>query len=84
MSEQAPETTQSDLYTSNDSDNKVAIIAIVATAFVVLACIAACTVVAYAFLINAPWQGCLKRVSDPFNGFSLGSGGEFGAGLTIE
>ena len=55
MSEQAPETTQSGLYTSNNSDNKVAIIAIVATAFVVLACIAACTVVAYAFLINAPW-----------------------------
>jgi hypothetical protein len=55
MSEQAPKTTQADFYTSNDSDSKVAIIAIVATAFVVLACIAACTFVAYAFVINAPW-----------------------------
>ena len=74
MSEQAPETTQSDLYTSNDSDNKVAIIAIVATAFVVLACIAACTVVAYAFLINAPWQGGLNRVSDPLMDLALEMG----------
>ena len=55
MSEQAPEPTQSDLYTSNDSDNNVAIIAIVSTALVVLACIAACTFVAYAFVVNAPW-----------------------------
>lgn len=55
MSEQAPETTRSDLYTSNSSDSKVAIIAIVATAFVVLACVAACTIVAYTFVINAPW-----------------------------
>lgn len=55
MSEQTPEATQSDMYTSNDSDNKVAIIAIVATAFVVLACILACTIVAYAFVTNPPW-----------------------------
>jgi hypothetical protein len=55
MSEEAPETIKTDIYTSSDSDNKVAIIAILTTAFVVLACIAACTIVAYAFLINAPW-----------------------------
>lgn len=55
MSEQPPETVKSELYTSNDSDNRVAIIAILATAFVVLACIAACALVAYAFLSNPPW-----------------------------
>ncbi|HUV27787.1 MAG: hypothetical protein WA997_03565 [Anaerolineales bacterium] len=55
MSEETTGTTQTDLYTTNDSDNKVAIIAIIATAFVVLACIAACTFVAYAFVVNAPW-----------------------------
>ena len=55
MSEQTTEATHVDMYTSNDSDNKVAIIAIVATAFVVLACILACTIVAYAFLSNPPW-----------------------------
>jgi hypothetical protein len=55
MSEQAPETTQADIYTANDSSDKVAIIAIVATAFIVLACVAACTFVTYAFIINAPW-----------------------------
>jgi hypothetical protein len=55
MSDETTGTTQSDIYTMQDSDNKVAIIAIVATAFVVLSCIAACTFVAYAFVINAPW-----------------------------
>ena len=55
MSDQAPEPTQTDIYDSDPSDNKVAIIAIIATAFVVLACIAACTFVAYAFVVNAPW-----------------------------
>jgi hypothetical protein len=55
MSEEVPETTQTDIFASSDSDNKVAIIAIIATAFVVLACIAACTFVAYAFVVNAPW-----------------------------
>ena len=48
MSEETTGTTQTDLYATNDSDNK-------ATAFVVLACIAACTFVAYAFVVNAPW-----------------------------
>ena len=55
MSEEAPETIPTDIYASSDSDNKVAIIAIIATAFVVLTCIAACTFVAYAFVVNAPW-----------------------------
>jgi hypothetical protein len=55
MSDEVPETTQADNYSSADSDNKVAVIAIVATTFVVLACIAACTFVAYAFVVNAPW-----------------------------
>jgi hypothetical protein len=55
MSDETTGTTQTDFYTTSDSDNKVAIIAIVATAFVVLSCIAACTFVAYAFVINAPW-----------------------------
>lgn len=55
MSDQQPETVQSELYTSSNSDNKVAIIAILATAFVVLACVAACALVAYAFLSNPPW-----------------------------
>ena len=55
MSEETPEATHTDMYTSNDSSNKVAVIAIVATAFVVLACIFACTIVAYAFVSNPPW-----------------------------
>ena len=56
MSEETPESTQSDLYTSKSSGDKVAIIAIVATAIVVLACVAACTIVTYGFLVNAPWK----------------------------
>jgi uncharacterized protein (DUF983 family) len=55
MSEQTPKATQSEMYTSSDSGDKVAVIAIVAVAFVVLACIAACTVMAYFFLTNPPW-----------------------------
>lgn len=55
MSEETTGTPKTDMYTSYDSDNRVAIIAIVATAFVILACIAACTFVAYAFVLNAPW-----------------------------
>lgn len=55
MSDETAGTPQSELYATRDSDNKVAIIAIVATAFVILACIAACTFVAYAFVVNAPW-----------------------------
>jgi hypothetical protein len=55
MSDEPTGTGQSDLYATSESDNRVAIIAIIATAFVVLACIAACTFVAYAFVVNAPW-----------------------------
>lgn len=55
MSDETAVTPQTDIYTTHDSDNRVAIIAILATAFIILACIAACTFVAYAFVINAPW-----------------------------
>jgi hypothetical protein len=55
MSDESTGTTQTDIYATRESDNRVAIIAIIATTFVVLACIAACTLVAYAFVINAPW-----------------------------
>jgi len=55
MNDETSGTPQTDIYTTRESDNKVAIIAIIATAFVVLACIAACTFVAYAFVVNAPW-----------------------------
>lgn len=55
MSDETAGTPPSDMYATRDSDNKVAIIAIIATAFVILACIAACTFVAYAFVVNAPW-----------------------------
>jgi len=55
MSDETAGTPKTDIYTTHDSDNRVAIIAILATAFIILACIAACTFVAYAFVINAPW-----------------------------
>ena len=35
--------------------NAVALVGIIAAAFVVIVCIFACAVVAYAFLQNAPW-----------------------------
>jgi hypothetical protein len=46
---------QSDIYAMQESENRVAIIAILATAFIILACIAACTFVAYVFFSNPPW-----------------------------
>jgi len=55
MSEETPQPAPVTYRSSSDSGDKVAIIAIVTTALVILACILACTVVAYAFLINAPW-----------------------------
>jgi hypothetical protein len=55
MSDETMETNRTDIYSTRESDNRVAIIAILATTFVVLACIAACTFVAYAFVVNAPW-----------------------------
>lgn len=55
MSEETPEAVRADIYTSSNSDSRVAIIAIVATAFIALACIAACSLVTYAFLSNPPW-----------------------------
>ena len=36
-------------------DNTVPIVAILSVAIIVLACIVACTITTYAFLINAPW-----------------------------
>jgi hypothetical protein len=35
--------------------NAVALVGIIATAFVVIMCILACALVTYAFLQNAPW-----------------------------
>ena len=35
--------------------NAVALVGIIAAAFVVMVCILACALVAYAFLQNAPW-----------------------------
>lgn len=35
--------------------NIVALVAIIATAFVIIVCIFACALVLYAFLQNAPW-----------------------------
>ena len=55
MSDETTGTPRTDIYATRESDNRVAIIAIVATAIIVLSCIAACTFVAYAFVVNAPW-----------------------------
>jgi len=42
-------------HTPMQRNNSVWIAAIIAFAIVTLACIAACTITSYAFLINAPW-----------------------------
>jgi hypothetical protein len=55
MSEETPQPAPVTYTSSRDSGDKVAIIAIVMTALVVLACILACAVMAYAFLSNPPW-----------------------------
>jgi hypothetical protein len=49
------ESGSSQLRSSSGSSDTVAIIAIVATAVVVLACVGACALAAYAFLSNPPW-----------------------------
>jgi hypothetical protein len=36
-------------------DKTVPIVAILSVAIIVLACIVACTIATYAFLVNAPW-----------------------------
>lgn len=40
---------------ADDSSDRVSIIAIVATMFVTLACIGACTLMGYVFFSNPPW-----------------------------
>ena len=56
MSEYNPEdTAQINMETSKSSGNAIAVAAIIAFAIVSLACIAACTIMAYAFILNAPW-----------------------------
>ena len=37
------------------SDNTVSIVAIIAVSIIMLACIASCTLIAYAFFSNPPW-----------------------------
>jgi len=49
------ETGGSQVQSNGATSNTVAIVAIIATAVVVLACVAACALAAYAFLSNPPW-----------------------------
>lgn len=55
MSELNLESTEARVESPQRWGNAVIVAAIIAAAVVMLACIVACTVVAYAFLINAPW-----------------------------
>jgi len=55
MSEYTPETEQEQVNTPGGCSNSVWIAAIVAVTVVTLACIVACTITAYVFLVNAPW-----------------------------
>jgi hypothetical protein len=56
MSEYEPQNAPpSDEQLSMERNRAVWIAAIVAFTIVSLACIAACTITAYAFLVNAPW-----------------------------
>ena len=51
-----PVISQPALERNNHSKSKsVTIIAIIATTVVILACIIACSVLTYTFLLNAPW-----------------------------
>jgi hypothetical protein len=56
MSEQSPEPipTYSEP-TENKGSNAVAIASIIAITIIMLACILACTITAFAFLTNPPW-----------------------------
>lgn len=56
MSEIDAEEIQHDVPPSRDESNRVTIAVIVGIVIVVLACLAACTVVALVFFINAPWR----------------------------
>ena len=42
-------------YKVRKSSRTVAIVAIISTTIVILACIFACSMITYTFLINAPW-----------------------------
>jgi hypothetical protein len=42
--------------TTQSNPDKVAILAIVVTGIIVLACILACSVVSIVLILNAPWQ----------------------------
>jgi hypothetical protein len=55
MSELNLESTEAHVESPQRWGSAAVIVAIIAAAVVTLACIVACTVVAYAFLINAPW-----------------------------
>jgi hypothetical protein len=55
MSEIDTDLTQVPKGSEGRSGNAVAIVAIIAAAVVAIACMAACTGIAIAFLINAPW-----------------------------
>jgi ABC-type multidrug transport system permease subunit len=55
MSESGPEKTHIQQESSQNSGGKVSIIAIIATVIVMLACIASCTLLGYAFFSNPPW-----------------------------
>jgi flagellar basal body-associated protein FliL len=56
MSEYEPQNTHlSDEQISMERNRSVWIAAIIAFTIVTLACIAACTITTYAFLVNAPW-----------------------------
>ena len=50
----APEVTMSSS-SGKSSGGTVAIVAIIATAVLMLGCIIACAAIAYAFILNAPW-----------------------------
>jgi len=45
----------SEINSDGPTTNKVAIAAIIVTGIVILACIAACSAISIAFLMNAPW-----------------------------
>jgi hypothetical protein len=56
MSDITPEAPPQLQQPARNQGSKVAITAVIATAIVVLACVAACTLVTVVFLINAPWR----------------------------
>ena len=55
MNELNVESTEAHVESPQRWGNAVVVVAIIAAAVVMLACIVACTVVAYVFLTNVPW-----------------------------